>query len=414
MNGKIREKKISGYLSPEISVCFLVFYSSLSSGMNMVLSGMFGRTTNIILDILRIIGFSLLAFGLVCHRKRIHWDFIVLPIILSFLFLLAMINPDTSYEISRQGLISSVFIGAVPIYYSVRLSRRYDRIWAYLKIFAILSFSILFFAFFVANVGSKENYKTYSNDLFLCAAIFLIEWLYNNRRRYSIVAMASIFLIATCGRRSSLVSLILLIAIICVLRKKYKILVGGVLFGLFLMLFWSTILTGLYEFISGFGVRPRILLRIVLGNVTDDSHRFEQWAYVFEMIFSSIGNVFFGLGVVGERHYMLQHFTHMVFQGYPHGIHVELIAHFGLFIGVFLVLFFFVLGPVRFIKKYAQNSNQLPFFLLSFTLLTVLLLQDSYIQSRWFFMYLAMLIPLFKGVGKSRNVVKTIIERSVG
>ena len=411
-----RTKKKNGInldLLPELSLCIMLCSALFGNGVRWILSGGISLEGNLFVTIFYATGLAFLLLSILLHLDRIKLDMIVLPISILLLLLFSMINSDTLYEVERQGIISDVFLTALPIYFSTRLVRNYQRFWRMLMIFSHISLLLMIASFFFANVGSRENYKTFSNCVIVIAGVYLIEWLYNDGKKWNAVAaMISFFLIATCGRRSSLVSLLLLAFIICIIKKKYKLIIAALILGLFLLFLWRPLIEYLYDLIRSFGVRPRILLRILEGNVTDDSYRFDQWQYGLGLLGSSFGSALFGLGLVGERHLYLEHFEHMSIHGYPHGIHIEMLLHFGLILGIALLLFLIVFGPIRFIRQNHLNTCKMSLFLLALTLFSTLFLQNSYVVTSWFYFYLAMLVPMITKRRKVKSYAADTMESS--
>lgn len=172
------------------------------------------------------------------------------------------------------------------------------------------------------------------------------------------------------------------------MKKDYKMLFTGIAVVLVVIAFWTPLLQLLYNICMNFGVRPRILTRIISGTISDDSHRFEQWSYVFELLNSSLNRMLFGLGVAGERSYMLSHFAHMQLQGYPHDIFVEVIGHYGYILGSFFCVML-VYMPFRAIKFNRQGEDYLKIILFAIAVTSQLIFQDSYLQNKFFFLYLS-------------------------
>lgn len=410
----VRTKKKNGInldLLPELSLCIMLCSGIFGNAVRWIFSSGTTSEGNLYITIFYATGLAFLLLSILLHLDRIKLDMIVLPISILLLLLFSMINSDTLYEVERQGIISEVFLIALPIYFSTRLVRNYQRFWRMLMIFSHISLLLMIASFFFANVGSRDNYKTFSNCVIVIAGVYLIEWLYNDGKKWNAVAaMISFFLIATCGRRSSLVSLLLLAFIICIIKKKYKLIIAALILGVFLLFMWRPLIEYLYDVIKSFGVRPRILLRILMGNVTDDSYRFDQWQYGLDLLGSSLSSALFGLGLVGERHLYLEHFDHMINHGYPHGIHVEMLLHFGLILGIALLLYLSVFGPIRFIRQNHLNTSKMALFLLAFVLFSTLFLQNSYVDTSWFYFYLAMLVPTISRRKKAKSYEADIIE----
>lgn len=388
---------------PVIGLLLFFFYANISAAINWILSGLFGTTTDVFrLLALAVVG-MLFVVSVFINFKEIPKDSFAVTGIFAVLYAISMLNSRTAGEIMRQNLLPTTFVECIPIYILYRMIRNKRLLWDWLKIFGNVTLVFYIISFFLYNVGDTNNYRTFSSGLMLVAAVSITEWLYNSNKWYMINSILSCVLIATCGRRSSLVSLLLLVMIILYLKKDIRSLVIIAIAGSILLIFGEQLIKILYEICVGFGVRPRILIRIMAGTIDDDSHRFEQWGYVFQLLFDQPVCMLTGLGIVGERSYMRSNFPHMENFGYPHDIIVELMGHYGLLFGTLITLFLLWSGPVRVFKTFKHDRYVTGIFLFVLSLASALLFQDSYVQNKFFFLYLAVIVSAFM---KKKSVIQ--------
>ena len=378
----------------EVAASFLISYNALSNGISWLLSGIIGSTINLI-TAFQIVMILLLVITIIKFIRNIPIDFFWVFFFFIFAYLISMLsNTNNYYEIIRQNLLYKTFIASMPIYLMIRLTTNLSSVWDYLKYFSyiiLITYAIDFFL-----IDTYELYRTYSAGLIISSAFFLIEWISSDNKTLSYLSIISILFLVLGGRRSTLVSIFLLFVLACLLFRKTKYIIIGIVVFILLFLFLEPLLNFLYNFSLSHGINSRFLRRILIGSLGNDNHRFEQWAYVFELLFTDIKRTLFGLGIAGERHYMLDHFPHMQLQGYPHNVVVEIFGHFGIVIGFILNLFLIVIMPIRSIKitRNKLDYTEAKMLLFSITLFSVLLLQGSYIQSEYFFLYLGFMISI--------------------
>jgi hypothetical protein len=120
-------------------------------------------------------------------------------------------------------------------------------------------------------------------------------------------------------------------------------------------------------------------------------------------LLSDVRKALFGLGVVGERPYLIESFN--MAGGYPHGIVVEIIGHFGFIIGLFLNWLLIIKLPFNTFQRIKTDKDKITIFIFSIALASQLFSQDSYIQNRYFFLYLAVIMSAVLGE-KGRLVFK--------
>lgn len=384
---------------PELALILYLFHDKITSGFSWIILGVSGNDVSAIGVTLVAVTFWFMLIALVKYYKRIKVDVFLVILFFVMAYTFSLSNPGTVYQIERQGLLEATFAECIPVYLLFRISNNYESMWRYAKKISWIIFSVYGLAFFVYDVG--HVYRSYSAGMMLPVAVFVIEWLYDEKKKMVIPVIISVVFITIGGRRSSLIAVLLIVIVVLIIKKNYKMIICGIAAVAIIYFFWEPISNQLYIISVSVGVNSRVLRRMLSGNIIEDSHRFEQWAYVFRLIFSSPKYSILGMGIAGERNYMLNHFSHMVLQGYPHNVIVEIIGHYGIIIGVLMEVILFIVAPIKAFRNFKNNCKKTRILLLVITLTSMLLFQDSYLQSKYFFMYLAVLaLAVFNEKGK--------------
>ena len=386
----------------ETALVLLLCYEQLLAGPRWIFAGL---GINLSVEVIRwliigIIGAALVWFLLNKVGNRIYRDILYLVGGFAILYLISSLNSQNLEDLLRYNLVFSTFIECIPVYILFRYVKNYDEMWIIMRFFAFIMLGLYVISFFCYNVGDTYNYRTFSSGLTYSSAIFLIEWLYRNKRTYSIFSVVSMLLIATCGRRSSFIALAVCFLIIMIYTKRYRYIVAVGIIAFAIFAFRQRIFSRLYEIVSMFGVRPRILYRISVGTISDDSHRFEMWRSVINKVMENPYNMLFGLGLGGERFPLRSSLYSLDLSGQVHNIIVELIGQFGIVIGPIVSLWIIVVEPVKTFNYVESDENLKMIFIFTCTLASSLLFQDDYLKNKYFFL----LIAIFVTARKIRNV----------
>ena len=390
-------KKNRGLSWPELTFVVYIFMFHISIGMRISGISLARSSASTVQHLLLGILAVSAVLSIPAYLKRIYIDEIVVVMIFVLLYAITMLNYNTANEISRQNMLKQTFVNSMPTYFIFRFCRNYEKMWKYLKAFSVLTFLIYTVSFFSYNVASV--YRTFAAGMLIPMVVFEIEWLYNRRHRYILFVIPSIIMIAIGGRRSSLIVAAVCAIVIFIMKKNYKALIYMAIIGVLFLVFFDDIINRLYEFSLSQGINSRTLRRILSGKMADDSNRFTQYLKVFDVLLSDSRKALFGLGVVGERPYLI---TELGMKGgYPHGILVEIIGHFGFIIGLFLEFLLFILLPVYGFRRNRENKEMMFLMVFSICMVSELLFQDSYLQNKYFFLYFAvMTTAVWKGNGR--------------
>lgn len=329
--------------------------------------------------------------------QRIKLDSLIVILAFAVHFALALADPVKASIAHEQNMLVLTFLECMPVYVLCRVVADWRALWKWITTINYVVFALYLMTFFLVNVGSTLRYRTFASGVTPSAVIFMVEWAYRGKRFAAVPMAVSLFLVVTCGRRSSVVLLLLAYVLICFYRKKYKYIIAGALLAAVLLLFGQQILTIAYDFISSFGVRPRNLYRLVAGTANDDSGRFDRWGAVLNEVNSSLSNQLLGMGLVSDRAILMNHLMFSTEHAlYPHGIIVELIAHYGYPLGLGIFLWLFVFTPLRGARMQEGRESFFCVFILYYSMMLALLFQGSYLQDKEFFMLLGLAVWLLQ------------------
>lgn len=406
-NGAYRLHEI---FCPEVALVLFMANRFISNGVDWIRLGLGGATSDLLGSAFLAASVFVAAVAIVKNYRRIPADFIYLSLFVGFAYLLSIVaNVDTYREVMRQGLLRTTFFDGLTTYLLVRMTRDRGYIWKGIGVASWVVLMLSVVAFAVYDVG--HVYRTYASGMLFATAYFMVEWLYEDRRLMAAPSALGIILSAIGGRRSSLASLLILYVLICANRRRYRLILLGVTLFAAVGVFWDQIISFFINISTTFDINSRVLRRLMTGAISDDSHRFEQWSYVFTLLSKDVGTLLGGLGIAGERHYMLAHFLHMELSGYPHNVNVEMIGHFGVILGPLIEVFTFLVWPVRSFKK-ANDANDKKILIYAMTLSSTLLFQGSYLQNKSFFLYLGCLACILLGDWGSTDARRRNIDLS--
>jgi len=231
--------------------------------------------------------------------------------------------------------------------------------------------------------GRSEYDMVYSYQLVVLILIMLSTDLKKIRFIEWIIILVGTIFILLYGSRGPLVIIsvyMLLRYLKYLFQQSFKLipLVLNITFFTFLtamILFFNYMAVFLIEMISSIGIDSRTLYLVLNANQDIDftSGRMELYIESLELI---LDKPIFGYGVLGERSY---------FEGnYPHNIFLEIILHFGVFIGG-AILIYILIGSIK--KFIYLRDQRFYFFLLIFCMSIVhLSLSGTYLNSLYIFL----------------------------
>lgn len=186
-------------------------------------------------------------------------------------------------------------------------------------------------------IRKKVSIDTYSMTLSYYMLLPMIMFLDNLIDKFSfknlIFAITSILITISIGSRGAILC-IFIFGILKILRnnikinyKKVMLYFIGIIIGMIGGIFFKQIVYSLYVLLGKFGVNSRTLLLLSMSEI----HLSGRDDIYMKVVGEIIKNPFQGIGLAGDRR--------IIGGGYAHNFFIELLADFGLIIGVILSIF---------------------------------------------------------------------------
>lgn|GEM_PF-5640728 len=395
MNWEIKIKNIDRWLSM-LFVCWFSI-SMFLSALDWILQGRFGipsLSTDVLFTIEKIIITAIVCIMLILGYRRITIDCLILFILLLVLYVISMTNDQTFYQVVRQNLLIKTFVLAFPGFLFIRIIRDKSYVYTYLNRISYPMLIMLVCSFLVYNVGEAGTYLTYSNGVMSCALLFVYNAIVKKSKLSILLSFICVILIFMAGRRLSLFFLLFAVTLLCIMNRKFKPIIVLAILSLIVIFFYEDLLIGIINIANNLDLNTRTLNKLLAGEMLDDSYRFEQYFYGLQLAGSTIKNSLLGLGIAGERNYFLNNFSHMVLQGYPHNIVIEMVLHYGFLFGIIIIciLGYYIISYLlntKYMHIYSNENFVFYYFTICFG---QLMLSDSYIQSPSFFVFLGIIV----------------------
>ncbi len=237
----------------------------------------------------------------------------------------------------------------------------------------VLGFGILLFGLIISGKMIVEEYNmSLSYYLLLPALVFV----YQNKMKYYLIFAFILLLIVLLGSRGPLLSVIFYVFVLLLLNrtnalKNISSTLIVILISL-LMVYLINFNNLFYFFEKSLGISSRTLGLVINGEIIQDSGRVGLQKIIIDKILN--GN-FFGYGVFGDRP--------LLGGVYVHNIFLEILNNFGVFFGVIIILFLFIL----IFKTLRNNKNSKFFLVFLFYAFFPLLISGSYLTSIVFGMF---------------------------
>lgn len=339
----------------------------------------------------------LLIMPFIGGRKRKVFDFCL---VWSFLFLSCMItymfHPNYSYWLfeGEFNIWRCLFWPdqAIYIYLFIRLIDDPEKIFKTLKwaAFLLLVYNLYKFVYSVYIRGYWESTGVYRDvegqynlgfgyDVLFLFVIFIVLGKRNSKWYYALAGLA-LFGIVMAGSRGPLlgVGLILLLQLWDRIRNRpfiQRILLIGIFIAIMtvLLLNFSTIMMSVALFLQRLGVSSRTIMKIVSGEIADDSGRIRLYQIATDLI--RTGGPF-GNGIYADRVNIASMTTMWI--GYCHDIFLEILVDYGYLLGGF-----FIALMVRRILKvfFAKESEWRNLYIIFLISASQLILSGSYLYS---------------------------------
>jgi hypothetical protein len=233
----------------------------------------------------------------------------------------------------------------------------------------------------IAGISSIGSYSmSLSYYMLLPAVYYLNEILNKYHTKYLILFIISALVIISLGSRGAILCIILFIIMRVigtapkVTGKKAYWLYGVFSIGIIVGFFRNSLLMFINNVLLKFGIRSRSVVLFLQGGVYLSGRE----ALYINVIQYLANNPIFGIGIGGDRR---------LIGSYPHNIILEILANYGLIIGVFisLVLLYFLLKAIF---NFKSNETIIMWIALGFV---PLLVSQSYLTEMKFWILLGLL-----------------------
>ena len=388
----------------ELLFALIFFLKYIVSAFNLTIRSIFSNTYKI--DTLFV--YSVFLFVVLISAKSIVKNikkqqiyfvlFIVLSLFISFLF-------SNNKEISIEASKVTLFV-CLPAFLLSSTISDYEKLWKYMKYgsyFAIISTAYLMFllqADHLINEGSYSQSNAYS--ILLPTVVLLVSLFKKIDLKELFVFLLGLFMILMNGARGPLLCIMILLIILIVrsltkIDKTKKIISVSVIILVLLLgvLLKNIIIDFLYGIYVKLNMSTRILDRLKDNSFFIDNARMDLIKASLDSIKQ---NFVLGLGVINDRQYLNDriHLADYAIGSYPHNIILEILMHYGVFIGTAILSAL----TLMFYKIYQIGRSNIAIMSSYLTFLTVglmpLFVSSSYINDINFYVLLGFSFSILK------------------
>lgn len=339
--------------------------------------------------------FYLLALPTVLKRNKIKFIGVYFIAIFVFILNYVLFNENWIY---LETIIFPLFFTCLPSFIYAYSINDWDILMKVMKKTAKITFvvgTLIGILVFTGNASVGAYSMSLSYYMLLPAIIYMNEFMEKTSFKSGVALLISFLVILSLGSRGA----IMCIGVFAILKfpkslrnvTYTKIVVYLVIFSIIVtgLIFLNEILRHIYNFLLGYGIRSRSIWLFLEGSI-HLSGRDRIYNNVFREI---LNNPFLGIGLAGDR---------LVMGGsYAHNIFIEILANFGIIIGVFVVvaLLYITIKPL-FIKDTKAYNMVIIWLSIGFISLFV---SGSYLAD---FKFWIMLGLSFKGLCLKNNRTK--------
>lgn len=335
--------------------------------------------------------------------KYFHW---VLLLCAGFFSITLLIHPDYArwYFRDSYGVMQLVFSpdrGAIWGFLMIEISGTVGRLWNNLRcsawgigiynIYLFLQARSLGYWEYMNSSGvvAKRSYSLefgYSM-MFVLFVSFVCFELYQ-KRIYKWICVISFVLMLCAGSRGAFICLCVFLILYLFFKKgkiTYKIAAGAgiVAAGGTLYLLYNEMVLLLNLVLERVNIQSRTLQMLISGETMDDSGR----SRIYQLIWSAIKeNPVLGYGAFGDRQFIAPQYN----WGYSHSILYELMADFGIPLGILILVLLVVWSLLSIVK--CKNKLMLYVMMILFSMSARLLISNTFWGDPYFWMLLAALV----------------------
>lgn len=400
-----QKNSISGYYTKRIDIAL---YGLLLSGtvidlINVVTKLLIGQSFGTVETVVNIIGILMFLYGSL-ELMRKDFLFVIKSLML---FLLLWVGSGLLFSDNVQYLKENAgqfFIYVLPFcwfgHYVIRSGMYLN---SFLKICRVKLFFALISQIIILLYPSADIFGGDYMDAANAMLVGIIGTYYltaRDKRKFDmLLSVLSTFVILICGSRGVFLSLCffwILYLVYGQIKKKALYITLLAALGVLVSLFVNPILLAIEKVASNLGFSVHLISALINNNMFEDSNRIKLIEFFWNAIFRKP----FGYGVMGDRY--ISYKTGFYYKPiYPHNIMLEVAINFGIFIGLFLVLWFLMKCIKCFYQKSDVELKATVMVLLSCCIVR-LMFSSSYWNDQMFFM----LIGVFCAISRKRYRIR--------
>lgn len=381
----VGKEKILSY-----AVSLSIFYTEINMFVQ-VISKLIGIPTNFTNELIIGTTVGLLAISIIISKNKVILNYLGIPFILLFLYLLSYLMFMENREYLQSMILLNLII-SILTYIVVRIISDdkvlIDTITKVGRLIIIMMSIIIYFKATGRYEFQDANYMGISYALLL--PVIILIGLEKRTKVDSLLLSMGIFLLVTSGGRGSLVSLVLYYFVLKfkeIKKSPIKLLVlSSVSF--ITMLSYDKLINWFIQFSLERNFGGNIVNYILIGNIFSDSSRIELLKASLHIIND---NFIFGTGLGGDRATLPIYSN--VGGVYTHNFFTEIIVQYGIVLGSFFLVVLTILSVNAFLSD--EGVKKTIFLSLFFsTGFMQLMFSSSYLLTPEFFVLLAILFKI--------------------
>lgn len=326
-------------------------------------------------------------------KNKVKIDVIFLLIFLIFeIAIVLLFYPQNFTYVSK---VIPFLIYSLTVYAIIRAKViSYEKIEKYIIIISrIIAGVILAQLFLILNMNTGSAYMNYSNAMTLVGTILLYSGVVSKVKGDLVLGLITSISVLIFGSRGAFLSLVIYFIILYLLYKntpkKWIVTFIFLTFIGIIMLSYNSIIEKILVYLNSNGIESRTLSLLYNANLYKSQTRMQLYGYLLNVLGN---NVFFGVGICGDRYYLPFSFTGSS-ATYAHNLFLELMLDYGLVLGTPIIILlmyylirYYIMNKTLGFKKKCFISI---FFTVSFL---ELMISRSYLTEVNFFILMALII----------------------
>lgn len=378
----------------QILICFIIGFSTINSGALTFLRSILVLPMKLDVAFTYFMYFVVILLSIKIIFKRITHDTILLLFVLTIAYLISLLIQVQEYSL----LIGIQLFICSMVYIAARALRKYDYLIKFMNYTSILiTISvIIIYLLFPSKEVIEQSYSQNLGYAILPAVIISFNAFLKKKSLLHLINFVVAFVLLTmAGARGPFVITILFILISSFQvrksfskKKKFLSVFFGVLFIIiFTLVFWPKVEK--LVIINSFNDSNRIIQRLEQDNMFEDDSRNTLITNSLSLIIEHP----FGMGIGQERAALSDNYQDDV-GWYPHNLFLEVLLHYGIIIGVIIIVFLIYLMYISFIKNKNDITRNIWLMLFSIGFMP-LMFSGSYTNWPLFWLFLGLSVNIF-------------------